>query len=120
MSLEVGSLGAAAPLCPAAGSAGSAGPCAASLGAGPAAPAGLDGLVSALGNYTSAQILMALWLLAAGRCDDENGRSCGAALGFLAGLALAGQLGQLLDIQWDMPAAGMEGGSTGGTLDASV
>ena len=85
-----------------------------------ATPAGLDGLVNALGNYSSAQILMALWLLAAGRREDEDGSSHSAALGFLAGLALAGQLGQTLGIEWNMPATGIEGGNTGGTLDASA
>ena len=73
-------------------------------------PVGMQSLVETLGDFNSAQILMALMLLAAsGKQDDERSCGEGAGMAFLAGLAVAGQLGQSTGLEGAlnslMPAA---------------
>lgn len=78
-------------------------------------------------DFNSIDLLIALLLLAAGKGKDDED-SCGsAALGFLAGLAMAGSLGRM-DFQFEISgtlsvesAGGAEaGGGTGGGLDVSA
>lgn len=90
-----------------------------------ALPPGLENLVQSLKDFTSAEILIALMLAkAAGGGDDEK-KSSDAAAGFLAGLAMAGMLGQ--DMQAQCPCdpsisapAAAGGGTAGLTLNVSV
>lgn len=88
-----------------------------SAGTSPAAAQGLSpgmqSLVETLQDFSSAEILIALMLMSASeRCDDDKhcGGGSGAALGLLAGLALASQLGN---------AAGMNSQSFGNFADAA-
>lgn len=90
-----------------------------------ALPPGMESLVQSLKDFTSAEILIALMLAkAAGGGDDEK-KSSDAAAGFLAGLAMAGMLGQ--DMQAECPCdpsisapAAAGGGTAGLTLNVSV
>lgn len=85
-------------------------------------PGGLESLVNAMQDFTSAEILMALMMMAAagGKDDDEESGGGSAAMGFLAGLALAGGLGQSLNIQLDISITGIEGGGLGGQMDMTA
>lgn len=58
---------------------------------GSAMPAGLDNLINALQGFSTAEILLALMMLGGGQ--DDKKKTPDAAIGLLAGLALAGQLG---------------------------
>lgn len=91
-----------------------------------ALPPGMENLVQSLKDFTSAEILIALMLAkAAGGGDDDKKKSSDAAAGFLAGLAMAGMLGQ--DMQAQCPCdpsisapAAAGGGTAGLTLNVSV
>lgn len=76
------------------------------------APGRLQMLVDLMQSFNSAEILMALMLAAsASKNDDEESGSSAAALGFLAGLALAGRVAQspmiAIDFQGNMPVSGV-------------
>ena len=59
-------------------------------------PPGLQSLVDALGDFSSAEILLALMLAAATNNDKDE--ECGSAVaGFLVGLALGAQIGQSMN-----------------------
>jgi hypothetical protein len=99
--------------------AGGAIPTAAS-GTAAAGSAQLQNLVDMMGGFNSAEILMALMLASAmSKGDDEESGS--AAMGFLAGLAMAGQLGQDLNISIEMSGcASPTGGEFGGGQGLNV
>ena len=68
--------------------------------------ADMQNLVNTLKDFTSAEILIALMLAkAAGGDDDDDrkkSRGSAAGAGLLAGMALAGQLGQQHNLQLDL------------------
>jgi hypothetical protein len=85
-------------------------------------PPNLQSLVDTLKDFSSAEILIALMLAsAAGKNDDEK---CGSSAGaFLAGLALAGQLGQStqIDLSLELPEFPATGaGGAGLSLNVSI
>ena len=84
-------------------------------------PAGLRTLVGTLQDFSTAEILLALMLASAAGRDDDCCDSGGAALGFLAGLALAGQLGQSnqFGLQFNA-AASLTGTSSGNGAGLSI
>jgi len=78
-----------------------------------------------MSGFSSAEILIALMLMSAMHNDDDA-KNCGGsgAAGFLAGLAIAGQLGQAtagLDLQAMQPAANIaSSGGVGMSLNAQA
>jgi len=67
-------------------------------------PLGLQQLADTLKDFSSAEILFTLLLLAAMEKDDKKkSGGGGAAMGLLAGLALAGQFGRSAEIQINGP-----------------
>ena len=85
-------------------------------------PPNMQSLVDTLKDFSSAEILIALMLAAAaGKDDDEKGGSAAGA--FLAGLALAGQLGQStqIDLSLEIPQFDAAGaGGAGLSLNVTV
>ncbi len=86
-------------------------------------PPNLQSLVNTLKDFSSAEILIALMLAAAAGKDDDDKKGGSAAGAFLAGLALAGQLGQSTQIDLSLelpefPAAGA--GGAGLSLNVSI
>jgi len=85
-------------------------------------PAGLE-MLSEVGNdLNSIQILVMMLLMAATQNDDDDQKSGGGAvLGFLAGLALAGQIGQStgFDMQASVPQTS-PAGQVGGNLNVTA
>jgi len=71
-------------------------------------------LVDSLQGFTSAEILLALFIAAALQKSDDKSDSSGAALGFLAGLAMAGQVGQSATINIQGQLGGAEAGMGNG------
>jgi hypothetical protein len=87
-----------------------------------AIPPNMQSLVETLKDFSSAEILIALMLAAAAGRDDEakGGNAAGA---FLAGLALAGQLGQTnqVDLSLEIPQFDATGaGGAGLSLNVTV
>jgi zinc transporter ZupT len=82
----------------------------------------VEQLAEFLQGFTSAEILFALMMMAAAQKDDDNDESSGsAALGFLAGLAMAGFLGQNLGSELITPPSESTGGAgVGGNIDFSA
>ena len=84
---------------------------------------GLNKLASVMDDYSSAEILMAMMLMMASCDDDDSTSKGGAALGFLAGLALAGGLGGFGEINQTVSwsASSVNGtpfeGGIGGQID---
>jgi hypothetical protein len=75
-------------------------------------PMGLQHLAETMKDFSSAEILMALMILAAMEKDDDkktHGAS-GAALGLLAGLALANQFNRSAEIAMNGPMQMPQGG----------
>lgn len=62
----------------------------------------LEQLTELLKDFSSAEILIALMMLKAMEKDDEECGGGGSALGFLAGMAMANQLGQSSQIELNM------------------
>ena len=56
------------------------------------AATGLQSLADTMGDFSSAEILMAMMMASASNDKDESGGS--AAMGFLVGLAMGAQVGQ--------------------------
>lgn len=85
-------------------------------------PPNMQSLVDTLKDFSSAEILIALMLAAAaGKDDEEKGGSAAGA--FLAGLALAGQLGQStqIDLSLEIPQFDAAGaGGAGLSLNVTV
>lgn len=117
----IGGIGGGGPSVPLSGlstaPAGSATPEAASAGANLSAadalPPGLQSLVDILKDFSSAEILLALmFAAAAGKEDDREGGSAAGA--FLAGLALAGQLGQSAELNLSLEIPQFPDAGTGG------
>lgn len=102
-------------------SASSIAPSTQSLGAG--LPESLQSLAQTMKDFSSAEILIALMLSGGGRSkdDDEQGGGGGAAGAFLAGMAMAGMMGQQshLNLQFNMPLAG-SGQVSGAGLSLNV
>lgn len=128
----VGAAGAGIPIVPPGVRAG-ASSAAPTIGASPAAnaaapnaldslPPNMQSLVDTLKDFSSAEILIALMLAAAAGKDDD--KKCGSAAGaFLAGLALAGQLGQStqIDLNLEIPQFDTAGaGGAGLSLNVTV
>ena len=82
-------------------------------------PAGLQSLIDALGDFTSAEILIALMLMAAANKDDDNSGG-GAALGLLIGLAFASQMGVSGGVELNVSIPAPEGGNLGGQIDLTA
>ncbi len=91
----------------------------ASSGVNATLPQSLRALAETLQDFTSAEILMALMLLAATREKDEDGASS-AALGFLAGLALAAQIQQGIGTELSAASLTITAPALGGLLDLQV
>ena len=75
-------------------------------------------LVETMKDFSSAEILMALMFMKAASQDDDEKGTSGAAMGFLAGMALAGYLNQSIqDVTSGftdlMGSAGCGGGGAG-------
>lgn len=83
-------------------------------------PFGLQNLAETLKNFSSAEILFTLMLLAAMEKDDKKSGGSSAAMGLLAGLAMAGQFGRGPELACgaSVPQVGFEGG-VGGNLNIS-
>lgn len=82
---------------------------------------GVEQLAEMMEGFNSAEILMALMMAAAMQKDDDEESSGSAVAGFLAGLALAGQLAQNLEFDLQAPVAETTaGGSVGGSLNATA
>jgi len=81
------------------------------------------GSVSVESDFNTADLLIALLLMAAAGGKDEDDSSS-TALGFLAGLALAGSLGRIdLQVNFNADGAAQPGGADGGVgaqLNVSV
>ncbi len=77
-------------------------------------PESLQSLAQTMKDFSSAEILIALMLSGGGRDKDKEGGGGGGAGAFLAGMALAGMMGQQshLNLQFNMPLAGS--GQVGG------
>jgi len=128
----VGAAGAGGGIAPAGIAAGTSGAAAASgassatnAGVAPNAldslPPNMQSLVDTLKDFSSAEILIALMLAAAaGKDDDEKGGTAAGA--FLAGLALAGQLGQStqIDLNLEIPQFDTAGGAGAGGAGLSL
>ena len=82
-------------------------------------PTGLQSLAETLNDFTSAEILMALMLMAAAQ-KDNDGSGGGAALGLLVGLALAGQIGASGSVELNLSIPATEGGELGGQIDLTA
>lgn len=85
-------------------------------------PAGLEMLSDVANDLNSIQILVILLLMAATQKDGEDQKSGGGAvLGFLAGLALAGQIGQSIgfDMQGQIPQTS-PAGQVGANLNVTA
>ncbi len=111
-----------------AGASAGAGAAPGAAGAGQAPNAGvpesLQSLANTMKDFSSAEILIALMLSGSGK-DKDKGDGGSAAGGFLAGMALAGMMGQQshLNLQFNMPAAGggdVAGGAAGVGLSLNV
>lgn len=65
---------------------------------------GAESLAQSLQDFSIAEILIALLLMAAAGKSDDDSEGSSAALGFLAGMAMAGQLNASMDISLQGPA----------------
>lgn len=118
--MQISSIGAAgigaSPCCPSVGglpttgSAGTPGTCS------PMLPGRIGGLAETLGEFNSAEILMALMMMAAADQDEKRTGGGAAMLGLLAGLALSASVGQQVrpECQLGMPACAELGADTVG------
>ena len=84
-------------------------------------PAGIEALTQGPGDFNSISILITLMILALLEKDSDEEGNSSSALGFLAGLALAAQIGQAFGDQGGagVPEVGGSGG-LGGQLDVST
>ena len=85
----------------------------------------LSSLMELMQGFSTAELLIAM-MMAAGGSDDEE-KSGSAAMGLLAGLAMAGQSFPQLDLQWQVNFSSSYGDAAsgavsdiGGGLDVSV
>jgi len=128
--MQVGAIGGAAAGLTGAGATGAAGSLAlggasAPMTVGEALAGSIVGSVEQLAEFlqgfTSAEILFALMMMSAMQKDDENESSGSAALGFLAGLAMAGFLGQSLGSELLTPPSETAGSAgVGSNIDFSA
>ena len=87
----------------------------------PTVPPTLSSLMELMQGFSTAELLIAM-MMAAGSSEDEE-KSGSAALGLLAGLAMAGQTLPQMDLQWQVSVTGSyadASGGLGGGLDVSV
>jgi hypothetical protein len=83
-------------------------------------PANLEQLAELMQGLSSSEILFLLLLLSAmQKKDDDQERCGGAALGFLAGLALAGEVARSAEFRFhhSAPQVSAAEGATGGQLN---
>lgn len=105
-------------------SASSISPSTQSLGAG--LPESLQSLAQTMKDFSSAEILIALMLSGGGRSKDDDKQGGGGAAGaFLAGMAMAGMMGQQghLNLELNVPLAGsgqVGGAGAGLSLNVSI
>lgn len=82
---------------------------------------GLQALGDSVKDFNSIDLLIALLLMAAMQGKDDDESSCGsAAAGFLAGLALSGQLGQGPEHDLQSPVPEVSGGEVGGNINLTA
>jgi len=73
----------------------------------------MQNLINALQGFSTAEILLALMMMSG---QNKSSGSGDAAMGFLAGLALGGQLGQMMNaLSLSVPAAGGASDSAAGS-----
>ncbi len=82
-------------------------------------PGGIEQLAEMMEDLSSAEILFALILLAAMQKKDDDESGSGAALGLLAGIALAGELGRSVEYHFHGGTPEVSGaeGAAGGQLN---
>lgn len=87
----------------------------------PTVPPTLSALMELMQGFSTAELLIAM-MMAAGSSEDEE-KSGSAAMGLLAGLAMAGQTMPQMELQWQVDVMGGYGdasGGVGGGLDVSI
>jgi hypothetical protein len=82
----------------------------------------LSSLMELMQGFSTAELLIAMMMAAGGGSDDDD-ESGSAAMGLLAGLAMAGQGMPQMELQWQLNVTGAyaDGASgVGGGIDVSV